>query len=51
VTLGRQRVRLGDRVEVRLVEVDPARGRFRLALTSYAEASGSSRPARRSHSG
>jgi len=34
VTLGRERLRLGDPVEVRLVGVDPARGRFRLALAA-----------------
>jgi ribonuclease R len=48
LSLGRQRIALGDRVSVRLVGVDPARGRFQLA---YSEADGSSRPARRSHSG
>jgi ribonuclease R len=51
VVVGRDRVRLGDRVGVRLVAVDPARGRFQLALAGYSEAAGSSRPARRSHSG
>ena len=51
VTLGRERLRLGDAVTVRLVAVDPARGRFRLALARYVEGGGSSRPARRSHSG
>ena len=38
VTLGRERLRLGDPVEVRLVGVDPARGRFRLALAATPEA-------------
>jgi ribonuclease R len=34
VTLGRERIRLGDPIEVRLVGVDPSRGRFRLALAA-----------------
>ena len=51
VTIGRERIRLGDRISVRLADVDPARGRFRLALAGYSEAAGSSRTARRSHSG
>jgi ribonuclease R len=49
--LERRTLRIGERVAVRLVEVDPARGRFRLALADY-PGGGSSRPAaRRSHSG
>jgi ribonuclease R len=51
VTIGRERIRLGDAIAVRLAAVDPARGRFRLALAGYPEAGGSRRPARRSHSG
>jgi ribonuclease R len=51
LTLGRERIRLGDRIPVRLAGVDPARGRFRLALLGYSEEAASSRPARRSHSG
>jgi ribonuclease R len=51
LTLGRERIRLGDRVAVRLAGVDPARGRFRLALSAYSEAEPSSKTARRSHSG
>jgi ribonuclease R len=51
VTLGRERIRLGDRVGVRLAGVDPARGRFHLALADYSEGAGSRRTARRSHSG
>jgi ribonuclease R len=51
VTIGRERIRLGDRIRVRLADVDPARGRFRLALPGYSEAARSSRTARRSHSG
>jgi ribonuclease R len=51
VRLGRRTLRLGEAVAVRLVEVDPARGRFRLALADYSAAAPSRRPARRSHSG
>jgi ribonuclease R len=51
VTIGRERIRLGDALRVRLTGVDPARGRFRLALADYREGGGSRRPARRSHSG
>ena len=51
VTIGRERIRLGETLAVRLTGVDPARGRFRLALASYPEGGGSRRPARRSHSG
>ena len=51
LTLGRERIRLGDRVGVLLAGVDPARGRFRLALADYSPAEGSRRTARRSHSG
>jgi ribonuclease R len=51
VTIGRERIRLGEPIGVRLAGVDPARGRFRLALAGYPEAGGSKRPARRSHSG
>ena len=51
VTIGRERIRLGDRISVRLAGVDPARGRFSLALAGYSDAEGSTRPARRSHSG
>jgi ribonuclease R len=51
VSLGRERIGLGDRVDVRLAGVDPARGRFSLALARYSEAERSRRPARRSHSG
>jgi ribonuclease R len=51
LALGRERIRLGDRVGVRLAGVDPARGRFRLALSGYSEAEPSTRAARRSHSG
>ncbi len=51
VTIGRERIGLGARIAVRLVEMDPARGRFRLALASYSGGVASSRPARRSHSG
>jgi ribonuclease R len=51
LALGRERIRLGDRIEVRLAGVDPARGRFSLALAGYSEAEPSRRPARRSHSG
>jgi ribonuclease R len=51
LVLGRARVRLGDRVGVRLAGVDPARGRFSLALAGYSDAEGSSSSARRSHSG
>jgi ribonuclease R len=46
VTLGRERIRLGDPIEVRLVSVDPSRGRFRLALAATPEAEPrASRPA------
>jgi ribonuclease R len=48
---GRSRLRLGDAVRVRLVDVDPARGRFRLALADQPEGSRSASRARRSHSG
>jgi len=34
VSVGRERIRLGDAVAVRLAAVDPARGRFRLALAA-----------------
>jgi ribonuclease R len=51
LTLGRERIRLGDRIEVRLASVDPARGRFALALPHYSAVEPSRRPARRSHSG
>jgi ribonuclease R len=51
LVLGRERIGLGDRVDVRLAGVDPARGRFALALARYSEAEPSRRPARRSHSG
>jgi ribonuclease R len=51
LVLGRERIGLGDRVDVRLASVDPARGRFALALAGYSEAERSRRPARRSHSG
>jgi len=51
VTIGRQRIALGARIAVRLVEVDPARGRFRLALADHSEGVASRKPARRSHSG
>ncbi len=51
VHLGRSRLRLGDAVRVRLVAVDPARGRFLLALADQPGASGSASRARRSHSG
>jgi ribonuclease R len=52
VGVGRERLSLGDVVSVRLVGVDPARGRFRLALAGpHSEATGSRRAARRSHSG
>jgi ribonuclease R len=50
VRRGRSRLRLGDAVRVRLVGVDPARGRFRLALADQDD-SGSASRARRSHSG
>jgi ribonuclease R len=51
VQRGRSRLRLGDEVRVRLVGVDPALGRFRLALADQAGASGSASRLRRSHSG
>jgi ribonuclease R len=51
VQQGRWRLRLGDGVRVRLVGVDPARGRFRLALADQPGASGSASSVRRSHSG
>ncbi len=51
VTIGRERIPLGAQIAVRLVDVDPARGRFRLALANYSGGAASSRPARRSHSG
>ena len=52
IGVGRARISLGDAVSVRLVGVDPARGRFRLALAGpHSEAAGSRRAARRSHSG
>jgi ribonuclease R len=51
LVFGRERIGLGDRVAVRLASVDPARGRFALALPRYSEAEPSTRPARRSHSG
>jgi ribonuclease R len=51
VTIGRERIGLGARIGVRLVEVDPARGRFRLALADHSEGAPSRRPPRRSHSG
>jgi ribonuclease R len=50
LTLGRTRVALGDAVRVRLVGVDPGRGRFRLALAGYSEEERSAGRARRSHS-
>jgi ribonuclease R len=51
LALGRERIRLGERLTVRLASVDPARGRFALALPRYSEAEPSRRLARRSHSG
>jgi ribonuclease R len=51
LSLGRERLRLGDRVRVRLAGVDPARGRFRLALSAQSECARSAASARRSHSG
>jgi len=51
VRRGRATLRLGDPVRVRLVSVDPARGRFRLALVDQSGSPGSASRARRSHSG
>jgi ribonuclease R len=51
VALGRERIRLGDPLEVTLAGVDPARGRFRLALADQSERRRSAPRARRSHSG
>jgi len=51
VSIGRERIRLGDPIRVRLLGVDPARGRFRLALADHSEPGGSEPRARRSHSG
>jgi len=51
VAIGRERIRLGDRLEVTLAAVDPARGRFRLALADQSERKRSAPRARRSHSG
>ena len=51
VSIGRERIRLGDPVRVRLAGVDPGRGRLRLALAAHSEAEPSAPRARRSHSG